>query len=318
MKISISNLNLEVPKLVDINVDITTHTVIIGPNGAGKTSILKSICGYYPHTGTVTVNDTVITSKNVHEYFSWAWQEDKLDSKKTVMKNVLNQFKPQNIHQYAKILKIDNKLDCLPTELSFGELQRANILKAACSSAPILLLDEPMHGVDPVSIRKTLKQLIFNLQQSGKTVVMISHQIDHVYGLFDDAIVVKAGKIFTSGNLHDIYNNPRSTWLANFFGPYVLLTEDDLNSFEFHEGEEGPWMVRPEWFKINRPSEDRPGNAIVSSMHWNGPSTRVNLELKSTKKPITVDMFFDPRFKIGDDVYVNFKKYSQLSWADDK
>lgn len=316
--ITIKNLSSATPLLKDINLTFSKNTVIIGPNGAGKTSLLRAITKEIVSTGIVLVNDVEITKSNVQQYFSWAWQENMLSPSMTIMKNVLNQKNPQHIHQYAKILKIDHLLDSLPTELSFGELQRANILKAACSPAPYLLLDEPTHGVDPVSIRKTLKQLLFSLQQSGKTIIMISHQIDHVYGLFDYAVVVKKGVVFKEGSLKEIYNNPGSTWLANFFGPYVLLNEDDLDQFPYHENEEGPWMVRPEWFKTNRIKGDMIPNARVISMHWNGPSTRVTLELLTTKKQILVDVFFDPTFKEGEQLQVNFKKYSKLSWNDAK
>jgi putative spermidine/putrescine transport system ATP-binding protein len=315
--IQIKNLSCNLPKLTNVNLEINEHTVIIGSSGAGKTTLLRCIAGLQNYTGNVlidgqSVDDFIGPKRNV----SMAWQDGRLLPNFTVRKNIELGGHSVALNDLAEMFKIDHLLDKYPHELSGGEAQRVNILRAVCSPARVVLLDEPLQGIDPVVVRKTLKQLLFKLKQLNKIAILVTHELYQVYGLFECAIVVKHGEVIAHNKFKELYDNPTSPWMANFFGNYIVLNKKDLKSFDLHSKED-PCMVRPEWFKIKKTPFKSPTecNATVTGVHWDGPSNKVSVVLDGTKKPLAVEVFADFNLNIGERVYVNFKKCSRPSWV---
>lgn len=315
--IEIKNLSNELPKLSGVNLLLTKHTVIIGSSGAGKTTLLRCISGLQNYTGDILVNgDCVNGIIGPNRGVSMVWQDGRLLPNLTVEQNIRLGGDPTHLQELTELFRINNLLDKYPHEISGGEAQRVNILRAVCSPAKVVLLDEPMSGVDPIVVRKTLKQLLFKLKQLGKIAIMVTHELYQVYGLFDDVIVVKGGEVVAHDNFKKLYETPTTPWLANFFGTYTVLDKKDLKSFDLHSNED-PCMVRPEWFKIKKPPFKIPTetNAQVVGIQWDGPSNKISLVLDGTKKPLAVEVYADMTFNIGEKVYVNFKKCSRPSWV---
>lgn len=314
--LKIQNLKVKVPQLEVDELEINEHTVVIGPSGAGKTTLLRCIAGIHKYEGAVYIDNTQLKGLGPQRGVSMAWQDGRLLPNYTIRQNIEIGGESDDLDRLAKQFRIAELLDKFPHEISGGEAQRVNLLRAICSPAKVVLLDEPMQGVDPIVVRKTLKQLLFELKKKGKVALMVTHELYQVYGLFENAIAVKNGSIVAHGKFQELYDNPPTPWLANFFGPYVVLNQNDLECFDLHKGEE-PCMVRPEWFKIKVGPKvklaDR--NATVVGVQWDGPSNKVSLTLDGTQKQITVEVYTDTTFEKGENVYVNFKKCSRPSWA---
>jgi len=318
--IQVKNLNSNVPKLANINLDVNAHTVIIGPSGAGKTTLLRCLAGLQDYTGDIIINNTNVNKiVGPTRGVSMAWQDGRLLPNFTVRKNIELGGDSSCLEEWAELFKIDHLLEKYPHELSGGEAQRVNILRAVCSPARVVLLDEPMQGIDPIVVRKTLKQLLYKLRQLNKIAVLVTHELYQVYGLFEYAIVVKQGEVVAHDKFKKLYDTPTTPWMANFFGNYTVLDRKDLKSFDLHSNED-PCMVRPEWFKIKKPPFKSPTdfNATVTGVQWDGPSNKVSVVLDGTKKPLAVEVYADMDISIGEKIYVNFKKCSRPSWVLDR
>ena len=315
--IQIKNQNSNVHKLANVNLDINAHTVIIGPSGAGKTTLLRCLAGLQEYTGDIIINESCVNELvGPRRGVSIAWQDGRLLPNFTVRKNIELGGDSSHLEEWAELFKIEHLLEKYPHELSGGESQRVNILRAVCSPASVVLLDEPMQGIDPVVVRKTLKQLLYKLTKLNKTAILVTHELYQVYGLFEYAIVVKQGEVVAHNKFKQLYDTPTTPWMANFFGNYTVLDRKDLKSFDLHSNED-PCMVRPEWFKIKKPPFKNPTdfNATVTGVQWDGPSNKVSVVLDGTKKPLAVEVFADMDISIGERIYVNFKKCSRPDWV---
>lgn len=315
--LDITNLKCITPTLNNINLRINNHTVIIGPSGAGKTTLLRCIAGLQPYQGDISIDNKSINGlSGPRRCVSMAWQDGRLLPNFTVRQNI-ELGGDNSIDEWIDLFKIQLLLDKYPHELSGGEAQRVNILRAICSPAKIILLDEPMQGIDPIIVRKTLKQLLYKLNKIGKIVIMVTHELYQVYGLFEKAIFIKRGEVVDHGNFQHLYDEPTTPWMANFFGSYTVLSKNDLKNFPSHSNED-PCMVRPEWFEIKTNfSKDVLPNAVVTGTQWLGSYYKISLILEQSRKPLTVELYTDTKVNSGDKIYVNFTKCSRPNWVVD-
>jgi len=314
--LTIKNLKSSQPDLVIDELTISQHTVVLGPSGAGKTTLLRIVAGVQCYSGEVYIDGRLATVVGPRRGVSVAWQDGRLLPNLNVRQNIELGGDPTYINKFSSLFKMQDLLDKMPHELSGGQAQRVNILRAICSPAKIILLDEPMQGIDPIVVRKTLRQLLVELKKLGKIAIMVTHELYQVYGLFGRALAIRQGRIVGHDNFQKLYDEPTEPWLANFFGPYVVLDRLDLKSFNLHSNED-PCMVRPEWFKIKIPPFKNPTdfNATVTGVHWDGPSNKISVVLDGTGKPLTVELYTDYDIKKGDRIYVNFKKSSRPDWV---
>jgi len=313
--LEIKNLKSNEPFLEIEELAVSEHTVVIGNSGAGKTTLLRCIAGLQRCEGEFKIDNQVLRGVGPGRNISIIWQEPRLIPTLTAYENIKLGGDTSMLDYFAKLFKITALLDKYPHELSGGEQQRVNILRALCSKSRYVLLDEPMQGIDPIIVRKVLKNTLRELKKQNRIAIMVTHELYQVYGLFEKVIAIKRGRLVVSDDLQTVYNCPVTPWLANFFGPYVVLNRKDLRNFNWHSNED-PCMVRPEWFKIKTLSHKKLSecNATVIGVQWDGPSTKVSLELDGTRKTLTVEVNTDNDINKGERVYVNFKKCSRPSW----
>jgi iron(III) transport system ATP-binding protein len=302
--------------VLPLSLSIDSHTLIIGPSGSGKTTLLKAMLGTLKHSGTLAINGAQIKPKQVgvNRGVSMVWQDCRLLPDLTVRQNI-ELSGGSDYDELLKMFKIAHLVDRYAHEISGGEAQRVNIVRGISAPVKYILLDEPMQGIDPVIVRKLLKNIIHYLSKHNKIALMVTHEVYHAYGLFKNVLALKDGACKAYGDFESLYNNPNSPWLANFFGPYTVLGKEDLKYFDYHSNE-NPCMVRPEWFKIKNiiPKDLKP-NACVTSVVWFGSSYKVNVSLLGTNKPLSIEVFTDLSVNTGDKVYVTFEKCSRPSWV---
>ncbi len=196
---------------VDLNITKGGIFAILGPNGSGKTTIIKSILGMViPDSGTIKVFDTNI--KNNSDY------RHKIDYLPQIA-NFPNNLKVMELVKMIKDLRGDTNKDKTLIEtfklepflnkklstLSGGTKQKVNILLTFMFDSPVIILDEPTTGLDPISLIR-LKELIDAEKQKGKAILITSHIMSFVEEVADEVVFILEGKIYFRGSISELKN----------------------------------------------------------------------------------------------------------------
>ena len=192
--------------LKTINLDIRRGEIfaLLGPNGAGKTTLISIICGITnPSQGRITVGGEDIASsyRKARSMIGLVPQELHTDAFETVWATVSFSRglfgKPKNPAHIEKVLKdlsLWDKKDNKIITLSGGMKRRVMIAKALSHEPEILFLDEPTAGVD-VELRKSMWQVVRNLQASGVTIILTTHYIEEAEEMADRIGVINRGEL---------------------------------------------------------------------------------------------------------------------------
>ena len=176
-------------------------TVLLGPNGAGKSTIIKSIIGFLKYQGSITVNGINNKTTEARKYLGYIPELPSLYPTLTVIEHMefiaraykLTDYKDR-IEMLLKRFELDDKKKKFGDELSKGMQQKLNLCLGLLPDPDIILLDEPMLGLDPHAI-KELKNMIEEMRRAGKTMLISTHIIDSVDMLWDRTIIMQGGKI---------------------------------------------------------------------------------------------------------------------------
>lgn len=175
--------------------------VLLGPNGAGKSSIIKSIAGLVRYDGEVTIQG--IPSKRVEakKVFTYVPELPAMYDALTVREHlefILQAYQVEASNEEIETLlerfELLDKQDKLGNELSKGMMQKVSICCALVIKPQVILLDEPMVGLDPAAI-KELKKVILELKEQGATVLISTHMLEMVKELWDVTFVMEKGHI---------------------------------------------------------------------------------------------------------------------------
>jgi len=225
--------------LDSINLDIEAGQVfgILGPNGSGKTTILRIICSILNQTsGKVNVlgYDTSLSKNEVKkrigyvpetpllyesltpsEYFSFTASVREIDQK-TLTDRVSN---------FSTALGINGSLNDLIGSLSFGTKQKVAIIGALLHDPEIIVLDEGMNGLDPLSA-KILKDLLADLAARGKTVIFSTHIMEVAESVCDRIAILYHGNIVSVGTMKDLKESA-GTAETNLEDIFIKLTGNE-------------------------------------------------------------------------------------------
>lgn len=206
---------------------------IVGGSGSGKSVLLRSILGLQrPKAGEVRVYGRDLTRmstaelKEVKATYGVTFQQGALFSALTVLQNVQlpmlehQRLSPRALEELA-MLKVrlvglpDEAAGKLPSQLSGGMIKRAALARALALDAPLLMLDEPTAGLDPISAAAFDELLMDLREQLGLTVVMITHDLDTIFRTCNRVGVIIDRKM-TSDTLEGITRNPHP-WIQAYF-----------------------------------------------------------------------------------------------------
>ena len=181
-----------------INFSLPNQTVgiLLGPNGAGKSTVIKSIAGLLKYEGEIWIQGreakkvfgyvpeipALFSSLTVREHLEYIRRAYRLDIEEKEMDQLLER------------LDLLDKADKMGDELSKGMMQKVSICCALLIHPKVILLDEPMVGLDPKAIRE-LKEIILELKEQGATVLISTHMLEMVEELWDVVCVMEKGKI---------------------------------------------------------------------------------------------------------------------------
>ena len=212
---------------------------IVGGSGSGKSVLLRSILGLQrPKAGEVRVYGRDLTRmstaelKEVKATYGVTFQQGALFSALTVLQNVQlpmlehQRLSPRALEELA-MLKVrlvglpDEAAGKLPSQLSGGMIKRAALARALALDPPLLMLDEPTAGLDPISAAAFDELLMDLREQLGLTVVMITHDLDTIFRTCNRVGVIIDRKM-TSDTLQGITANPHPWIQAYFHGERAL------------------------------------------------------------------------------------------------
>ncbi len=186
---------------VSFTLEPGTLTVLLGPNGAGKSTIIKSIIGFLKYQGEITVNGINNKSVEARRILGYIPEMPSLYPTLTVTEHMefiaraykLTDYKDR-INMLFERFELDDKRRKFGDELSKGMQQKLNLCLGLLPDPEILLLDEPLLGLDPHAI-KELKNYIEEMRRAGKTMLISTHIIDSVDMLWDRTIIMQGGQI---------------------------------------------------------------------------------------------------------------------------
>ena len=217
-------------------------TVLLGPNGAGKSTIIKSIIGFLKYQGNITVNGINNKTTEARKYLGYIPELPSLYPTLTVIEHMefiaraykLTDYKDR-IEMLLKRFELDDKKKKFGDELSKGMQQKLNLCLGLLPDPDIILLDEPMLGLDPHAI-KELKNYIEEMREAGKTMLISTHIIDSVDMLWDRTIIMQGGKIRANVTRNEIEGSGKS--LEDLFFEVTEGIEKDSVSSKTEPGEE--------------------------------------------------------------------------------
>lgn len=175
--------------------------ILLGPNGAGKSTIIKSIAGLLKYQGSVLIdgNDSrTVAAKKVFAYVpEMPFMYEALTVREHVdfiLKAYGAEASEEEIRELFDRFELTDKQDKLGNELSKGMMQKVSICCALVIKPKVLLLDEPMVGLDPAAI-KELKRVVAELREKGCTILISTHMLEMVRELWDVTFVMDKGHI---------------------------------------------------------------------------------------------------------------------------
>ena len=222
-------------KSINLTVPHGSYCCMIGPSGCGKTTILRMIAGHEtPTSGEVFIGDQMVVGlAPVQRGTALMFQSYALFPHLSVRDNVAFNLKMRGDAKAARYARVDEMLslvhmtqfaDRMPAQLSGGQQQRVALARALITNPRVLLLDEPLSALDEflrLRMRGELKRLQSKL---GITFVHVTHTQPEAIALADTVVVMNQGSIEQAASPHDVYANPRSSYVARFMGGQNVLT----------------------------------------------------------------------------------------------
>ena len=231
-------------KQLDLVIEDGEFLVLVGPSGCGKTTTLRMIAGFEdPSEGEIVmggkvINDLAPGDRNLGMVF----QSHALFPHKTVAENI--EFGPRmkkipveerrkRVKEVSEMVRVTHLLDKLPSECSGGEAQRVALARTLITNPDTYLLDEPLSSLD-AKLRRELRAEADRLHQElKKTFIYVTHDQEEAMTLADRIVVMNKGEIVQQGSPMDIYNNPNSHFIADFFGsPSMNLIAGEITAGE--------------------------------------------------------------------------------------
>ncbi|MAM30620.1 MAG: copper ABC transporter ATP-binding protein [Flavobacteriaceae bacterium] len=191
---------------IDLSISDKGIFAILGPNGSGKTTLIKSILGMViPDNGTISINGNSIKNKwNYRNKIDYLPQIANFPANLTVQELIKMIKDLRNLRgedqQLIDLFKLSPFLNKKLSNLSGGTKQKVNLLLTLMFDSPLIILDEPTTGLDPIALLH-LKKLILQEKAKGKTILITSHIMSFVEEMADQIVFLLEGKVYFKGDI---------------------------------------------------------------------------------------------------------------------
>ena len=202
---------------------------LLGTNGAGKSTTIRMILGILKKdSGNITWNGKTVERKNIN--FGYLPEERGIYPKTKIyeqllffaeLKGMKKEEATKEIDYWMGRLKVEEYKNMLAEKLSKGNQQKIQFIISILHNPELIVLDEPFSGLDPVNT-EMLREVILELVEKGKYIVMSSHQMTSIEEFCKDIVIINKGKTVLKGNLQEIKNSYKANRLE-------IDTEKDIS-----------------------------------------------------------------------------------------
>jgi putative spermidine/putrescine transport system ATP-binding protein len=330
----------EVRAVDDVSLSVTggEFVTMLGPSGSGKTTTLMLVAGFVdPDIGDVFLDGVRVTDTPTHRRgIGMVFQHYALFPHMTVFENIAYPLKMRKVPRaeiktrvgsVLGMVQLPDVADRYPRQLSGGQQQRIAVARALVYEPRLLLMDEPLGALDR-KLREQMQLELRNLQQTlGITTLYVTHDQEEAMSMSDRIVVMREGKIEQVGTPGQLYEHPKTFFVANFIGESNILdgkirSEGESWLFEAPEGLKIPvilselmdyrnpqLVIRPErvMFSTGEPLDvSLPGKVV--SVTYLGERIRFSIRLSegisiSAVHPNTTDLH---RPQVGESIKVGW------------
>jgi len=329
----------------DFNLDIEKGEFVsfLGPSGCGKTTTLRMVAGFeIPTSGKIILGGNDITNQAPNQRnVGMIFQAYALFPNMTVAQNIgfgLSIRKEsesaikERVDEMVSLINLEKHAGKYPYQLSGGQQQRVALARALANRPQVLLLDEPLSALD-AKIRVSLRSEIRAIQKRlGITAIFVTHDQEEALSISDRIVVMYEGKVEQVGTPFEIYNFPKTQFVANFVGalntaeaevvdPANGLINMDGVQFDsagkisnLRKGDKIHFSIRPE--RLSFASELKKANVLdctIENITFLGSVVRIQVKIGDTK--FNMDTFNNPFLElphIGDKTQVTCSREAVL------
>lgn len=324
----------EIIKKIDLEVYEGEFLTLLGSSGCGKTTILRSISGLdHPTVGKVYIDGEDVTAlEPPQRQVNTIFQNYALFPLMTVEENIGFGLKMKKVPKDEIKKRVKKMLDLVhlngyekrkPKELSGGEQQRVSIARGLINNPKVLLLDEPLSALD-LKLRKKMQIELKQLQRKlGVTFIYVTHDQDEALSMSDRIVVLRNGKIEQIGTPIEVYESPKSLYVADFLGEsnifhgkvvrkdgnknYIFLDDEQKEIVTYaglNEEQEIDVVLRPEDINLSKTNRDTNCfEGIITEQIYDGAFIKVLV--KVNEKIIKVLLAgTDREYNTGDHIYL--------------
>lgn len=275
---------------VDLTIMSGEFFAMLGPSGSGKTTCLRLIAGFeQPTSGHMEIfGETVEGVPPYQRSVNTVFQDYALFPHMNVAENVSYGLMIQGASKHVRRVRAEEALELVklagygdrkPGQLSGGQRQRVALARAIINQPKVLLLDEPLGALD-LKLREAMQDELKALQRAlGITFVFVTHDQGEALSMADRVAVFNEGKVMQVATPQEIYQRPRSRFVADFVGSSNVLSPEFTQAVS---GQRGWASLRPEAIKL----VDE-GQGIVQGMcvskSYQGAATRLTIECEGQR-----------------------------------
>jgi putative spermidine/putrescine transport system ATP-binding protein len=326
---------------ISLDVKKGEFITLLGPSGSGKTTILMMIAGFQiPTSGRIRIEDEIVTFKPPFKRnIGMVFQNYALFPHMTVFDNIAFPLRMRKVEGKKVLENVEKVLDLVklsglsrryPKQLSGGQQQRVALARALVYNPPVLLMDEPLGALDK-KLREHMQLEIKHLHKSvGITVIYVTHDQAEALTMSDRIAVMNQGRFEQIGLPSDLYERPRSKFVADFIGETnfieaVLLGERGgrlelvtskgikiLASMRYSlSKKEVSVAIRPERISFVKCLEDRLNTykGVVEEAIYLGDTLKYKISVEGKESIIVTqknDLVSD-RYEIGDQILIGWQ-----------
>ena len=239
-------------KSIALELEQGHNYAIIGKSGSGKSTLMNMI-GLLdlPTEGKIFFKGSDISHYNAGQQAKYrnmevgfVYQDFRLIDELTAKENILlprliakKKIDMEYYHSLISMLGLEEREKHLPTELSGGQKQRVAIARALINDPDLILADEPTGNVDQETAGEIM-DIFVQMHQLKKTVVIVTHDMEHVLNYCDNVVVVDNGEILQKTTVQEFFRKTDLLKQLNILPPAIIRTREMLNQRGFHLSEE--------------------------------------------------------------------------------
>lgn len=236
---------LQVLKGINLEIKSGEVVVLIGPSGCGKSTLLRCLNFLEkPTSGTIEIDGKILnqkTIKDLQKQIGMVFQKFNLFPNLTILENLtlapIQVLKTSKIEaentakKYLKKVGLLSKINAYPEQLSGGQQQRVAIARSLCMHPQILLFDEPTSALDPEMVKEVL-EVIKELTKSGKTMILVTHEMSFAREIADRILFCDNGNILEQGTPAEIFDHPKQQRTKEFLSKILSASPKKATIWE--------------------------------------------------------------------------------------